>query len=1052
MKHIAMKAIAAMMSRPAFALITIVLALGALSYGQVSTGTLAGTVTDTTGAVIPNCQIAATRLATGEVHSTVTDDAGFYSLPSLPPGDYKVSATHAGFSTQLSTLEISIDRTMRRDFALAVSGTTSTVEVNSSVEEMLQTESHEIAATVAGTEMQQLPQTSRDVFSKLDTAPNVQTYAESNAGSDISFFGMGSNSLSIGGTTNGNTSYLQDGVLNYNLLTKTANLQPTPEDVTEVNVQANGASARYDEPGVVNVVTRGGSNQFHGQAYEYIQNDAFDAKGYFDTKKFQQRYNQFGANVGGPILKNKLQFFFAYDGERQHSTGTDLQLIPTADMFAGKFGSAVIKDPTTGTPFPDNTIPSDRISSFAKGILAYYPAPNGSYAYGANYYSLQGGKHNYDSYLGRLDYNMRSSDTIYGAYETTDPVGTNTSWISPSIFDWQNVQSATNAYVQETHTFSPTLVNVARFGYNYSKVFVTEAGAGKANYTQQFGVPLVTPSPEYDLPPVVTMSGYAGLSGVTGAAAFNPDGATQKVFQYSDELNQVIGKHSLFYGVEADQMKMDASWVIWNNGEFDFNGQYTGNSVADFLLGYPYQAVGGIGYTYGNFNQWQVMPYVQDDWKINHRLTVNLGLRYDYYQSPTDSNGHAGVFHLETGSVTQGAYSQQYDTFAPRVGVAYALYNNTVLRGGYGIYYSTFMYNELQFMLAHYPNYTLEWNDFGSNQLVPIENTFYKPAPGVTALGTFTTAASMPAPMVQQWNFAIQRSLGSSWSATLGYLGNKAIHMQQRFNPNQADLPADPNNPTPIQTRRPYPNIGDVYEAGDVGWANYHGLVAELVKRFSKGLSVNANYVWSKALDDQSEDNWNPRYGRNLALDYGPADFDRRQIFKASGIWDVPVGPGRLVATQNNWFNREVIGGWQTSEKLILQTSTPASVNAASNADIGGNYTEYANVNCANPYAANKSRLHWLNNSCFSQPNGTLGNLGRNSLRGPRATSFDASLSKYFPITERVRVKFAGDLINAFNHPAWFLGTGSVTTPSSLGQLWYYGSPRVIQFSLHTEF
>jgi outer membrane receptor protein involved in Fe transport len=1051
MKHIAAGAGASSIGL-ALALVAVVLALSTVAYGQVSTGTLAGTITDTTGAVVPNCQISATRLATGEVHTTVTENAGFYSLPSLPPGPYKVSVTHAGFATQVSNLEISIDRTMRLDFSLTVSGTNSTVEVSSTAAEALETESHEVSATVDGVEMEELPQTGRDVFSKLDTTPMVQSYNQSNGGSDISFFGMGGNSLSIGGTTNGNTSYLQDGVLNYNLLTKTANLQPTPEDVTAVNVQANGASARYDEPGVVNVVTKGGSNAFHGQVYEFIENDAFDAKGYFDTQKSQQRYNQFGVSVGGPILKNKLQFFFAYDGLRQHSLATDLELIPTQDMFAGKFGSTVVNDPTTGKPFQDNTIPDGRISSFAKGILAYYPAPNGSYAYGTNYYSMQGGKNNYDSYLGRLDYNLRSSDTMYGAYETTDPVGTDTSWISPATFNWLNVQSATNAYIQETHTFRPTLVNVARFGYNYSKVFVIEAGAGKENYTQNLGVPLVTPSPAYDLPPVVSLSGYSGLSGYQGSGAFNPDGATQKVFQYADELDQVIGKHSIFYGIEADQMNMNASWVLWNNGEFDFNGQYTGNSVADFLLGFPYQAVGGIGYTYGNFNQWQVMPYLQDDWKLTPRLTLNMGLRYDYYQSPNDSNRHAGVFHLETGSVTQGPYSQQYDTLAPRLGVAYALNNNTVLRGGYGIYYSTFMYNELQFMLAHYPNYTLEYNDFGVNQLVPIADTFYTPVPGVTALATFTTAPSMPAPMVQQWNVAFQRSLGSSWSVTLGYLGNKFIHQQQRFNSNQASLPADPNNPTPIQTRRPYPNVGDVYEAGDVGWANYNAFEAELVKRFSKGFSLDANYVWSKALDDQSEDNANPRDGTDLKLDYGPADFDRRQVFKASGIWDIPVGPGRLVGTANNWFNREVIGGWQSSGKLLVLGSSPSSVYANNNADIGADYQEFANQICANPYAANKSRLSWLNNSCFTQPNGTLGNMGRNSLYGPHATTFDASLSKYFPITERLKVKFSADFIDAFNHPAWVLGSGSVASPTSLGQLYDSSSPRVIQFSLHTQF
>jgi outer membrane receptor protein involved in Fe transport len=1027
----------------------VLLSLSAALFGQVSTGTLAGTVTDSTGAVLPGSQIAATSIERGQVHSTVTDSAGLYSLPSLPPGPYKVSVTAPGFGTKTATVEISIDRVVRQDFFMAVSSATSTVEVNSSIGETLETESHEIAVTLPGDVVQQLPQTSRDVFSKLDTAPGVQTYSKSNGNSDIDFFGAGGNSLSIGGTTNGNTSYLQDGVLNYNLLTKTANLQPTPEDVYQVNIQANGASARYDEPGVVNVVTKGGSNHFHGQVYEYIQNDAFDAKGYFDTAKSQLRWNQFGVNTGGPIFKDKLQFFFAYDGFRDHTLGTNLQRIPTQDMFAGNFGSVLIKDPTTGQPFANNTIPSSRISSFAKGIIPFYPTSNGSYAFGSNYYSMQGSRGNYNSYLGRLDYNLRPQDTMYGAWETTDPLSTGTSWIAPRIFNGQQVNGATNAYIQETHTFSPTLVNVARFGYNHSDVYQTMAGAGKANYTLQFGVPFVTPSPAQEEPPVVSFSGYAGFGN-----AFSPDGATQRVFQYADELNQVIGKHSIFYGVEADQMNMNASWVIWNNGEFDFNGQYTGNSVADFLLGYPYQAVGGLGYTFGNFNQWQVMPYVQDDWKVNRKLTLNLGLRYDFYQSPSDSNGHAGVFNLATNSVTQGTYSQQYNTFAPRLGVEYALTDKTVLRGGYGIYYSTFMYNELQFMLAHYPNYTLEWNDFAVNQLVPIADTFYKPVPGATALATFTTAPSMPAPQVQQWNVAVQRSFGANWSATLAYIGNKAIHLQQRFNPNQASLPTDPNNPTPIQTRRLYPNVGDVYEAGDVGWANYNGLQAELVKRFSNGLSLNANYVWSKALDDQSEDNQNTRNGRDLALDYGPADFDRRHVFKFSDVWDLPIGPGKLIAKENNWFNRVVIGGWQTSEMFSVRSSTPFDVWANSNANIGAEFTEFANNSCTNPYASSKSHLNWLNNSCFTQPAGTLGKQGRNALRGPRVTSFDASASKYFSITEGVKVKFAADLLNAFNHPNWYFpfGSQSVASPTSLGQANYLGSPRVIQFSLHALF
>jgi hypothetical protein len=1022
----------------------------AASHGQVSTGSLEGTITDPAGFAVPQCSISVTSSAQGTTRKTVTDQTGVYSVPSLTPGEYDVDVTCKGFGAQQVRVDVPTDQKTRRDFTLSVSGTNTTVQVDAQGSAALERDSHQIESTITSQTLQDLPQSSRDVFSKLDTTPSVQTYAYSNGSSDIDFFGTGGNSLSIGGTTNGNTSYLQDGVLNYNLLTKTANLQPAPENVSAVNVQANGASARYDEPGVVNVVTKSGSNRFHGQAYDYIQNDDFDARGYFDSTNPQQRYNQFGISIGGPILRNRIQFFFAYDGTRQHSLGTDLEYIPTQAMFSGNFGSTTIIDPLTGQPFPNSTIPTPRISSFASAVIAYYPQPNGSYANGtANYSSQQGSKNNGDSYLGRLDYQLSSKDSIYGAYITRNPILTYTSWIAPEIFDKQYTQEASNGYVLETHTFSPTLVNVARFGYNYSNITEGFAGAGKADYTQQFGVPLVTPSPTQEEPPKVSLSGYSAFGD-----AYSPDGAVQHVYQYADELNQVIRKHSLFYGIEADRFTMDGSWVIWNNGEFDFNGQFTGNSVADFLLGYPYIAYGGIGYTTGNFHQWMVMPYIQDDWRIG-RATVNLGIRYDFYQSPADANGNAGYITFPSGALKQGSYTTPHDSVAPRIGVAYSIDDKTVLRSGYGIYYSTFLYNELQFTLAHQPTYTLESNSFGVNQPTPIADTLVPPTPGSSILGTFTTASTMPTPMIQQWNVALERSLGWDWTATVAYLGNSASNLQMRYNANQATLPADPANPTPIQDRRPYPNLGDIYTAGDVGWANYNGLQLELAKRFTHGFSFDANYVYSKALDLQSEDNQNPRTGANIGLDYGPADFDRRHVFKMSGVWELPFGQGKTFANSSTFVNRYVVGGWQLSGVMARRSSTPFVVFASPNADIGADTYEFANVSCANPYATtNRSPRNWLNNSCFSQPNGTLGNQGRNWLHGPAVSSLDLAVSKSIQTTRFVTWKLQGDLLNALNHPQWSFPYQSqnVSSPQSLGQASYLGSPRIIQLSLHAIF
>ena len=744
---------------------------------QVTSGTLVGTVTDPSGAAVASCKISATNAGTGAVRDTQTDAAGLYSLPSLPPGSYHISVIASGFGAQTTDVDVVLNKTLRQNFALTLSQSTERVEVNASAE-TLQTESHEIAATIPQQVVENLPNVNRDVFSTLAVAPNVTTYAKSNGSSDIDFFQAGGNSLTIGGTAYGNTSYLADGVTNYNLLTKTANLQPTPESVNQVSVQANGASARYDEPAVVNVLTKSGSNQFHGLAYDYFQNDALNARSYFSTIKPKQRYNQFGVNVGGPILPNKLFFFFAYDGLRQSSASTNLVRIPTTAERAGDFSADpfTVYDPATYnaltgaiSPFPGNKIPNERFSSFASKYLAYLPAPNGSYTRGNNYQVNVTPTTTYDNYLGRLDYNIRSKDLLYGAIEKVNPSRINPSWAN-SIFDAQNIQLATNGYVQETHTFGPTLVNVARFGYNESNIFETEKGAGAQNYAQLFGLPYVNPAALQQLPPVVSLAGYSGFGN-----SFAPDGAIQKLYQYSDELNMIIGKHTLYFGTEVNQIDFSGSWVIWNNGQLNFNGQFTsdhaakpsgGSSVADLLLGLSNQASGGIGNTTGDFKMWYVMPYIQDDWRVTSKLTLNLGLRYDFYQAPKDSNGHSSVYVPASNTVHPGTFNQEYKNFAPRIGFAYSLNDRTVIRGGYGVYYSIFMFNEIQFLLAHAPNFNLQINNFAANQPTPISAVFAPPAAGGSALAPFTTGLDMPTPMVQQWNFAIQRSIGRNWSAT----------------------------------------------------------------------------------------------------------------------------------------------------------------------------------------------------------------------------------------------------------------------------------------------
>lgn len=1039
---------------------------------QVSNGTLTGNITDPSGAPILHCRVLAVDQESGARLETVTDSAGFYNLPSLRPGKYSISIQAQGFATVSTDLAINPDRTQRQDFELKPASTTESIVVTASAQG-LQTESHELGATVEGTVVTDLPSAARSVFSKLEALPNVQTYALSNGYSDVDQYRAGNNSLTIGGTTYGNTSYLQDGVINVNLLTRTANLQPSPEVAEEVSVQLNGASARYEGPAVVNVITKRGTNRIHGTAYEYFQNDALNARARLDPAKLPPlRYNQFGVSIGGPILREKLFGFFAYDGLRSQVSltnsinGTGRTTVPTAAERTGDFSADPFiiydpqtYDPTTGSisPFPGNQIPANRISPFASLYASsYYPLPNGSFVGGANYFKPLRQFTNYDSFLGRADYNVSPKDVLYGAWETTNPAFTIDTISSSHIWDQRYPQEATNAYVQEAHVFSPTLINIARFGYNFSTLENTIAGAGSADFKTLFNVPYVSETPIHSVPPGVFFTAHGSLYS-------SPQGAKQRTFQYSDEVNKVIGKHSLYFGLELDQNQFDGDWTLNNAGVFVFNGQFTsnhsttslsgGSDVADFLLGLPFLVSGSKGSTNGNFRFVYVEPYFQDDWRVSRKLTLNLGLRYDYYQPPNCA--HCNIFDVLTNTNHPGTYDKQLNDFAPRIGFAYSVAPNTVIRGGYGMYYSPLYDNQLAFLLLNPPNFTLSTLFFAVNNPTPIPNTFNSAGPSTTA--PLTIAKNIRSARVHEWNFAIQRSFGRDWTATLAYLGDKATDVQTRINPNQATPDVDPSNPTPLASRRPNPLVGDVNQVTSLAYGNFNALQAQLSKRYANGASLETSYVWSKALDTQSDDFASLRFRDQAYLDYGPASYDRKHVFKLSGVYQLPFGPGKPLLQTDNWVNREIIGGWQVSSIFVAQSGTPFSVHARDLSNTGGQHSIYADqvAGCDPNHVANRSYSNWFNTSCFVQPGiGKVGASRRNIVVSPSYNNLDLSVSKKFGITESAAVQFRADFISALNHTQGYVPqyVNQTVGTSNYGKVTTFGGQRMIQLSLKATF
>ena len=1035
---------------------------------QFNLGTVRGTVTDPNGAVVAGCQVKVTSNSDGSLRQAVSTDTGTYTVPSLQAGRYTITAQASGFAEITSQVTVEVDKTVTADLQLSLGNLSQKVEVMGSISPVaVERDTHEIARIVSTKDLQDLPSSGRNFLNIASVGAGAQSAQDAfvSAGGPVSNFGSISHEIILAGQFVGSTTFLQDGVVNVNLLTQTANIVPSIESIQETNVESTGMSARFATPGVVNVITKRGTNAFHGTLYDYLQNDALNARNFFASTRPVLRYNQFGGNLGAPLVKDKLFAFFDYAGQRQTNNVVSRNRVPTLLERQGNFQAAgvTIYDPATYnaasqaiSPFVNNTIPNNRFSSFGTRYLGYFPEPNRPLVNGINYVTNLGNTTNYDQYLGRLDYNMSSKDTLSGTIQSSDsPV------LQPSIvnglFGIQYQMGGKNAFLQEVHIFSPRLLNIARIGYNRSVLFLSQQGIGAENYVQQFGLQNLNLPGDISIPPSASMTGCCSLGSAT-----NPQGGTQNLFQYADEVNWSVGHHQVYVGLEVDRLQFNGTWVLFNGGSYSFTGLYSGNhltgarqqlgpGLADLLLGYPSSASGGQGVPSGAFRETDLGAYIQDDWKVSPKLTLNLGLRYQYFQPTHDKWNKAAIYDLATNTNNPGTWDANFLNFGPRVGLAYALRDDTVLRAGFGIYFNQQPYNFLQFLIANPPNYSLQSVTLTAANPVPVTNVFVA-NPTESSQSPFTEGQQMPTPYVGQWNLGIQHSFGSKLLGQVNYVGNSSHHEPLRLNPNQAVQ--DPTNRIPLNLRRPYPNIGDVYGQYNIQNANYHSLQASAQYRFNTGFSLKANYTWSRAMDIADAGATLPVNGLDAyGSSYGPANFDRTQVFSALYTYELPFGAGRRWLNGMGWFSNQVLGGWQVSGITVLQTGLPFGITATDLSNTGGIHTQVANRLCnGNLPSDQRSISRWFDASCFAQPpTGRLGNLGRNVLRGPGTTNFDLSAFKRFPFGEGRWVQFRGDFFNAFNHANFTTGNQAVTSPT-FGQITTATAARVIQTSLQIVF
>jgi Carboxypeptidase regulatory-like domain len=1076
-----------------------------IARGQTATGQITGTVKDASSAVLTKAKVTATNQATSQKRETTTNDAGAYVLPLLPVGVYTVTVEHQGFSTaKKSNITLNVDDIVRSDFDMAVGDVSAIVEVQSGAVS-LDTESASIGHNVTQKQVTQLPLNGRNFLQLLFlNGGAVETNGEQGAMRQ----GAG-NAISINGARPTSNNYLLDGTSNTDTALGTAAAILSVDAIQEFKEQTGTYSAEYGfSANQVNIVSKTGTNDLHGSVFWFGRNDAFDANRYFNNAvprpadpnqrwggtKNKLRQNQYGFVAGGPVWIPKLyngrnsSFWLAnFEGFKQRRGQTDFLIIPTPDQLAGRFTSEIL-DPLTGRPFPNNAVPTNRFSRLAQLATAkFFPQPNFASAAGNNYIRQRSLPLDTKQYTLRGDQQLGRYGTVFGRFTNSDYTNTiigNTTELGDVFF----VQRTRNWQVSHSLPIGSNLVNQARVGYVGATAIQHGATAPQADIDtlRLTGVftGLLDDQRSY---PAVGFGGVgAGLSG-GGSAVNDYQASYQPMWDVSNTTTWIRGNHTLNFGANFRRWSLQRDLANDFLGQFTFSGFFTGNrtrdnAIADFLLGYysgasVFQPAGfSVEGRTGNprqFNFWYLAPYIQDDWKVSSRLTLNLGLRYDFRTIPNESNDRMGWRDLsnprggllvadktlvDKGIVGDGAYYKfagrpnPYDAskkvYAPRLGFAFRPFNDdrTVVRGGFGIFFDSAEGREIDGAADIYP-YVSRGNyiqTLGQTNLRTTNDLFPNFAGGgaaTPAANTFLAVSMSPEPRnpyVQQWSLGVQRKITGNTLVDLSYIGTKGTHLLMRRNIAQALPPTNPaacaaaptTGDCPVLRRRPFPNFVTYIDSDWSGNSSYNAFNAKVEHRTSSFLFTSV-YTWSKSIDNKSAAagigndvaGWQGFLNNNdIRRDRGRSEFDVDHRLVTSFVYELPVGRGRKYLGGLNKAADLVLGGWQVNGIVTFQSGFPMTISAQ---DVGGlNDTSGTNradiVGNINPSGFKPTIEKWFPTEAFRQPAaGFLGNSGRGILRLPGINNWDTGLFKNFNITEKLNFQFRFESFNAFNHTQW---------------------------------
>ncbi len=1059
---------------------------------QTNTAELTGRITDSTGAIIEGAHIVTINLERGTQRELYSNEDGYYSCPLLPQGNYRITVELQGFKPSVRTgIRLGVQQVVRVDFILELGEHNEVFEVVDSPSS-LNTENAQLSDVRSREDLLNLPINNRSTLAFFTLTSFV-------------YQGDGSG-YSLGGLRSTQTDFTIDGTTSNTALWggQVGPMIETPlESVRELKILSSNNSAEFTRVGTVMIATRAGENQFHGSAFFVSSNNAFNARNTFSpTKPKGPQRHEFGGSIGGPVIlpgydgHNRTFFFFTWEHQKFPGADTLTGNVPTLKMRNGDFSELLpdtpIKDPTTAQDFPGNIIPTNRISSVSQNIQQFgflepnYGAPN---EFSANWRGLYPVSDHNNRYVVRFDHQLKRSDAISVRVNVRSIVLPNQGDADlETIFQRTQQRQTRNAYVSETRTFSPTLLNEFRFGY--ARDYSTLAGVHKgAQLIEQFGLQGIN---------TANKQGFAGVPSVN----FNNFSSMyeypsyfwmSEIYEFLDNLTHVKGKHSVKTGLLLRRSRANISECCDGDfGTLNFDGFATGFDYADFLLGLPH-STNRFDRSQPRYNRYMDLGlFVQDDFHVSSKLTLNLGLRYDYFQPPVDKYDMRYGFDPKTGNLVLASdrskqlvspifpssiplvkaesagfppsslLESNHADLAPRVGFAYRPFGNnrTVLRAGYGIYYSRLAWTLMNaFAGGPFHSYEDFLNEI-SNGKTRLQ--FPNPFPGVGEIGAQSispVSKELRAPLIQQWNLTAERELPASIVARVTYRG---------FKTTQIPYNGDINKPFPggdsgARDFFRYPSFSQVNFVQDGGIQKLQALDLAVERKFTRRLTFQSGWTWAKNLTDVGNDDEtgsieNP-YNRRREM--GNIFWTPRHRFVGQALYELPFRAQKPSESSFPNALRQLLDNWQVSAVAVLQTGqflTPTF----SGSDPSNTRTEGGRPDqIGNPRLADPTISRWFDTSAFAlPPTGRFGNSARGVIVGPGLANFDFGLYKHFDVKEKGRLQLRVTATNILNHPNFgnpnvdisSHNAGKITTLQGDRRDTLGGGPRAIQLGLRFDF